>query len=192
MDLCRTRLFRLASSLGVLFIAGLIWVFPGRAQEGVDEGELELGAKLYSENCAVCHGGDGQGRVGATLAKDWPSIRPDLQVQEIITNGIPGSPMVAWSQENGGPLSGDEIDALVYYILSWETGGPTRIYPTSTPITLPIIGSVEILPMGPTSIYKIARCATAKVVRVGSELPWQEIGPPSGPICALNRSSSVE
>ncbi len=51
----------------------------------------ELGAQLYAENCAVCHGSDGQGRVGATLAKDWPSIRPDLTVKSIIETGVPGS-----------------------------------------------------------------------------------------------------
>jgi mono/diheme cytochrome c family protein len=117
-----------------------IWILqgsPALAQEGIDEDKLELGAKLYSENCAVCHGVDGQGRVGATLNQDWPSIRPDLLIQQTIANGIANTPMVAWSIANGGPLGDEEIDALVYYILSWETGGPTRIYPTTTPLSLP-------------------------------------------------------
>jgi mono/diheme cytochrome c family protein len=92
--------------------------------------QVEEGARLYTENCAVCHGPDGQGRVGATLAKDWPSIRPDLRVKTTIENGIAGSPMPAWGQSNGGPLSESEIDALVAYILTWETGGPPEI-PTS-------------------------------------------------------------
>ena len=55
-----------------------------------DPGQIELGAVLFAENCAVCHGDDGQGRVGATLAKDWPSIRPDLRMRAVIANGIPG------------------------------------------------------------------------------------------------------
>ncbi|HEY63383.1 MAG TPA: c-type cytochrome [Caldilineae bacterium] len=101
------------------------------AQEPTQE-ELELGARLYAENCAVCHGPDGKGRVGVTLAKDWPSIRPGLRVREAIENGIPGSPMPAWSQKKGGPLTDEEIDALVRYILSWETGGIPPLAPTPT------------------------------------------------------------
>lgn len=104
--------------------------------------QMEEGARLYSENCAVCHGPNGQGRVGATLAKDWPSIRPDLTVRAIIENGVPGSPMPAWSQAKGGPLSGAQIEALVQYILSWQTGGAPQFTPRPTatlaaPITPP-------------------------------------------------------
>lgn len=100
---------------------------PGEAGE-----RLQQGAQLYAENCAVCHGAEGQGRVGATLAKDWPSIRPDLTVRTIIANGVQGSPMPAWSQANGGPLSEAEIDALVEFILSWQTGGAPRYTPAAT------------------------------------------------------------
>jgi len=114
-----------------------------RAPTGAaQENDAELGARLYRENCLVCHGPNGQGRVGATLAKDWPSIRPDLTVRTIIANGVPGSPMPAWSQAKGGPLGEAEIDALVQHILSWQTGGAPRFTPRPTvtlgaPITLP-------------------------------------------------------
>jgi mono/diheme cytochrome c family protein len=93
-----------------------------RAQ-GDLQAQTELGARLYAENCAICHGPNGEGRVGATLAKNWPSIRPDLTVKTIIVNGVPGTAMPAWGQEKGGPLNGEEIDALVSYILSWQTSG---------------------------------------------------------------------
>jgi mono/diheme cytochrome c family protein len=109
--------------------------FAAHAQEP-DPEQLALGARLYAENCAVCHGPNGEGRVGANLSKDWPSIRPDLTVRNIIVNGVPGSPMPAWSQAKGGPLSDDQIDALVAHILSWQTGGAQQYAPseTSTPI----------------------------------------------------------
>ena len=109
-----------------------------QTQEG---GDPELGARLYAENCAVCHGATGEGRVGVTLAKNWPSIRPDLQVRTAIANGISGSPMPAWSQENGGPLTDEEIDALTAYILSWQTGGPRPI------ATLPVTTRPAISPV---------------------------------------------
>jgi mono/diheme cytochrome c family protein len=107
----------------------------GRAQTPPPE-QLEAGARLYAENCAVCHGDNGEGRVGATLAKDWPAIRPDQTVKTVIANGVAGSPMPAWSAEKGGPLSSDEIDALTAYILSWQTGGfPDLLdFPTPTPV----------------------------------------------------------
>ena len=84
--------------------------------------EEALGAELYAENCAVCHGASGEGRIGANLSKNWPSIRPDLTIRNIILNGVPGTAMPAWSQAYGGPLSVEEVDAIVAYILSWQEG----------------------------------------------------------------------
>jgi len=107
-----------------------------------DPALLEQGARLFADNCAVCHGANGQGRVGATLSKDWPSLRPDLLVRATIENGVPGSPMVAWSQASGGPLSDAEIDALVAYILSWQTGGAPVVPPPATPYPRPVLTAI--------------------------------------------------
>lgn len=136
-----TRSIGLAGlAIGLLAAWLLAWLSSGtqgtraRAQ-APDPAQLEQGAQLYAENCVVCHGARGEGRVGATLAKDWPSIRPELTVRSIIENGIPGSVMPAWSQEHGGPLTSEEIDSLVTYILSWQTGGAPEPVdrPTFTP-----------------------------------------------------------
>jgi mono/diheme cytochrome c family protein len=130
----RTMFIRPAGALllAALLLIAFTWTAaaqtPGDGAPAENE-QTALGSHLYAENCVVCHGEQGQGRVGATLAKDWPSIRPDLTVRAIIANGVPGSPMPAWSQAKGGPLSEQEIDALTAYILSWQTGGA----PQSTP-----------------------------------------------------------
>ncbi len=121
-----------------LALTALLTRTYGRAQ-APDPEQLEQGAILFVENCAMCHGLDGEGRVGATLAKDWPSIRPDLGVRATIENGIPGSPMPPWSQAIGGPLTPEQIDALVVYILSWQTGGARIIPPTPTYIPRPAL-----------------------------------------------------
>jgi cytochrome c oxidase cbb3-type subunit III len=111
-----------------------IWAVNAQTSSG---DQLELGARLFAENCAVCHGSNGQGRVGAELAKDWPSVRPDLTVKTIIENGVPGSRMPAWSEARGGSLNAEQIGALVAYILSWQTGGANNIIilPTPTPLS---------------------------------------------------------
>ncbi len=127
------RIIAAALFLGALF--GLVGVSQSMAQEP-DPEKLAEGAQIYAENCAMCHGSEGQGRVGATISKDWPSIRPDLTVRTIIAQGIPGSVMPAWSQANGGPFTESQLDALVYFVLSWQTGGAPEIInlPTATAI----------------------------------------------------------
>ncbi|UCH61087.1 MAG: c-type cytochrome [Anaerolineales bacterium] len=131
--------------IGSLILMGLVFLLASLRSvhaQAPSQDQLELGAQLYADNCAVCHGADGQGRVGATLAQNWPSIRPDLRIKASIENGIAGSPMPAWSQLNGGPLGTEEIDALVAYILNWETGGPRYIPPTPTLGPRPVITSI--------------------------------------------------
>ncbi len=126
----------------ILFLSvSILWGSAVLAQDEDDE-QWQLGAQIYAQNCAVCHGAEGEGRVGATLSKDWPSIRPDLVTKDTIAKGVVGSPMPAWSQENGGPLSNEQIDAVVYYILSWQTGGAPQIPPQDTATARPQISPV--------------------------------------------------
>jgi mono/diheme cytochrome c family protein len=124
----------------VIAASGLVFISKAQAQSLPPDELIVEGAMLYEQNCFMCHGAEGEGRVGATLSKDWPSIRPDLTVRTIISSGVPGSVMPAWSQANGGPLSENQIDALVAYILSWQNypAGQILAIPTATlraPIT---------------------------------------------------------
>lgn len=132
----RVRTIGLALAAALLVLAG--WALAAKAQSS-DPAQIELGGRLYAENCAVCHGENGEGRVGATLAKNWPSIRPDLRVKATIANGISGSVMPAWSDQKGGPLSEADIEAVTAYILTWETGGPRYIAPTPTAMARPAL-----------------------------------------------------
>jgi mono/diheme cytochrome c family protein len=131
---------RATRPIGVLLLVALslltVGIWAVNAQSSA-EGQLELGARLFAENCVVCHGANGQGRVGADLAKDWPSVRPDLTVKAIVASGVPGSRMPAWSEANGGPLSSEQIEAVTAYVLSWQTGGADNIIIVPTPTPLP-------------------------------------------------------
>jgi mono/diheme cytochrome c family protein len=137
-----------ARFIGLAFASLLLaaaWIgltqFHAHAQDASDPRMVE-GAKIFNQDCAVCHGPNGEGRIGATLAKNWPSIRPDLTVRTVIENGVQGSPMPAWSQANGGPLSSEQIDAVVFYILSWQTGGAGLVTPGPTATRRPPIAVV--------------------------------------------------
>ncbi len=128
----------LISCFALGLIALLVLPYAVAAQTPPEE-QIEIGRALYGENCAVCHGADGQGRVGAQLAKDWPSLRPDRTIAAVIANGIPGSAMPAWSQARGGPLSEEQIEAIVAYILTWESGAPRLAAPTPTAVLRPLL-----------------------------------------------------
>lgn len=174
-------------SVGMVFslILAAVVVVSGYAQEDSQQEVLQLGARLYAENCEVCHGENGTGRVGATLSKDWPSIRPDLTVGNTIRSGVEGSVMPAWGQENGGPLTDDEIEALVVYILSWETGELELISPIPSPTARPPIAplpKVEGDPNNGAVLYD-QNCAMCHGIdgkgRVGATLDrvWTSIRP---------------
>lgn len=139
----------------VAIILTVMAVVPALAQQDLDQEKLERGALVYRDNCAVCHGEDGQGRVGATLNQNWPSIRPDLTVRNVIVNGVPGSAMPAWSEANGGPLSEAQIDDVTYFILSWSAAGPPAIsLPAPTPVpTIQPLPGVEGNPTRGAELY---------------------------------------
>ena len=78
----------------------------------------DLGAKIFSEKCADCHGAGGKGG-GSRKAPDFtsPAVQaalPDALVTKIIRDGKPGTAMPAW----GGRLSEVEIDAVSAFVKS--------------------------------------------------------------------------
>lgn len=133
-------------------------------------GDPTQGAGLYEQNCVMCHGDKGQGRIGARLSKAFAGIRPDLSVRSTIVNGISGSAMPAWSQTKGGPLTDADVDNLTAYVLTLApTASPeATIAPTPTPVSaqsgvwLPgwaIAGLVIILLLLAIAVVIFARAA---------------------------------
>lgn len=133
------------TALGRVILPGIIlllFVWAGLAH--AQGGDPQRGAQLYAENCAMCHGPTGQGRVGPTLSKDFPGINVTAALKQTISNGVPGSRMPAWSQANGGPLSEQDIDDIIAYIGTWGgIGAPVAPLPTPVPVTPQAVAGVS-------------------------------------------------
>ncbi len=117
---------KLLRPLAVALMALLttVGIFATASAQG---GDATRGAQLFAQDCAVCHGDRAQGRIGATLAKDFPGIRVDALLKETISNGVQGSVMPAWSSAKGGPLSDAQIADLVAFIQSLGHQAPTVV-----------------------------------------------------------------
>jgi len=69
---------------------------------------------LYETNCAGCHGVDGKGDAARGLADPvFLRIADDPTLRRVTASGVPGTAMPAFAKTAGGPLSGEQIDALV-------------------------------------------------------------------------------
>jgi mono/diheme cytochrome c family protein len=90
-----------------------------------DKADLELGQKIYANNCVACHGekGDGQGPAARAIASRKPRnfLQEDFQfgskreeIFKTISNGVQGSAMPPWKDA----LSEKERFAVVDYILN--------------------------------------------------------------------------
>jgi mono/diheme cytochrome c family protein len=114
-------------------------------------GNPSAGAVVFKENCVVCHGERGQGRIGATLAKPWAGNQPEVYIRQVIREGIPGTLMPAWSQEFGGPLSEEQIQDVTSYIISLQplaeeaTPQPPGEGPLGRGASLVILGALVAL-----------------------------------------------
>jgi cytochrome c oxidase cbb3-type subunit 3 len=131
----------LVVSLSLLFLVAL------GSQALAQDGDVENGKTLFGQYCAVCHGSDGQGRVGATLSDWFVSIDPEAFVRATVSDGA--ATMPAFAQASGGPLTNQEIDDIAAYILSWQER--VEPAPTPTPISVAPIPKVAGVTGDPTT-----------------------------------------
>lgn len=108
---------------------------------------IENGAEIYVNNCATCHGVNGQAQecydagsgeqigcqglplnyegllCGTTSQRmqawGWSGSKYDF-IQSTIAAGRPGGVMPTWSQEFGGPLQENEVRDVALFVLNWE------------------------------------------------------------------------
>jgi len=95
---------------------------PGKpAPEPVAAADVTDFKILFSQNCSGCHGPDGQKGPGRILNDAvYLAVIPQEALKQVITYGRPGTDMPAWAQSEGGPLTPQQVDALVNGIESWK------------------------------------------------------------------------
>jgi mono/diheme cytochrome c family protein len=135
----------LAFSGLILLVIGVMLFNETDRMEQFDVGfssrQIEVGADIYENNCRSCHGPQGEGSPLAPALND-PAIFNGTRLANIAYTGtledyvrgviMAGRPvpsagtnypqrMPTWSQRNGGPLRDDQVEAVVAYVLNWET-----------------------------------------------------------------------
>ena len=137
-DYTRMLVVALVLALGIL-VAFQIYLMrePSRIQAvlAADQtGRVARGETLFADQCATCHGKQGEGDIGPALnAKKYLSSVDDGQIFENIQAGVPGTGMPAWAQEHGGPLTHEQILDVVAFIRHWEPTAQDAAKPKATP-----------------------------------------------------------
>jgi mono/diheme cytochrome c family protein len=85
------------------------------------------GRQVWAQSCAPCHGVTGEGVDAPALnSAEFLQTAGDEQIHSITAVGIPGTEMPAWWNEIGGPLTDEQIAAVVAFVRSWEDTAPSR------------------------------------------------------------------
>lgn len=124
---------RVCSSCKAAILALALLLLGITAVAYAQGGDITRGSQIFDANCAVCHGDQGQGRVGINLSQSFPAIDPKAFARAAIEQGVPGTAMPAWSQKHGGPLTDQEIEDVVAFVDSLS-GGRSAMAPTATPL----------------------------------------------------------
>jgi mono/diheme cytochrome c family protein len=94
----------------------------------------EAGQELYADNCATCHGTNGEGGMGPALnSRELLRSTMDETLAGLIRFGVPSSIMPAWGQAFGGPFTDEEVNQLVAHIRAWEATAPEITLETEEP-----------------------------------------------------------
>jgi mono/diheme cytochrome c family protein/rhodanese-related sulfurtransferase len=98
---------------------------------------IAAGAAAYGKYCALCHGPEAKGYAAdnapSLVSRTFLESADDNFLRKSIELGRPGTPMAAYGRDLGGPLSDDDIAAMVAF-LRHKGDVPTAV---SAPAPLP-------------------------------------------------------
>lgn len=158
------RTFMLGTVAAMLFFLLLVEIGSKEEQRLVAAAQveearrIEHGAALYAQHCRTCHGvnGEGLGALGPALNDahfftarmqevGWGGSLHDYVGSTIAAGRVTATrplyagdgvvAMAPWARANGGPLNGDQVEALAAFVLNWEATalGEVVLSPLPTP-----------------------------------------------------------
>lgn len=100
---------------------------PGRPQPGPEVPRPEMVKSfdtLYQDNCAGCHGKNGDNGSATNLANpEYEALIDDASLRDVIANGEKGTLMPGFGLKTGGPLTDAQIDVIVQGMRArWKKG----------------------------------------------------------------------
>jgi mono/diheme cytochrome c family protein len=140
--------YKVISLVGLLLLVAVLPIYVIREPERMDQAQMDLrrefvtdAAVIYIENCALCHGADGEG-IGANPALDnsalWTADYDFLF--KTIARGRYGTTMTGWHADEGGILNNYQIDELIALIryVDWSMVRELAATQGLIPPTLPV------------------------------------------------------
>lgn len=110
----------------VSVMLSLVVLAAGAPALAQDDGQAaRFGAAVYAEFCQACHGSQGESVADGPA---FQAITVDADTaREVIAQGRDSDPedgaaMPAYAQMSGGPLSDAQIDQVLAYMATWESG----------------------------------------------------------------------
>lgn len=95
------------------------------AQEAADANYALHGEELFSTSCTECHGFEANGGIGPALnSQQFLLSVSDLQMHQLISTGVPGTLMGAYSADFNGPFTQQQITGIVKYLRSFQDTAP--------------------------------------------------------------------
>src|SRR5215469_16823258 len=101
----------------VISVAGILIGLTGRTEpafaQQYNTANIQAGYRLYSAQCSLCHGGNGDGVAGINLARQqFRRVSTDADIRRTVTNGIAAAGMPPFQFQPA------ELDAITAYIRS--------------------------------------------------------------------------
>jgi mono/diheme cytochrome c family protein len=86
-----------------------------------------IGTQIFAANCAQCHGKDATGGGSAPTLNSSQFLKStsDDQIFALVSGGVSGTEMPAWSLDYGGTFTAEQVLQVVTYLRSLEPRAPS-------------------------------------------------------------------
>ncbi len=131
LDRSTSRVMLLGAALLLAIAAAfpIYLLYEPSAREEARESQLASlvseGESIWGFSCASCHGDLGEGGSAPALnSRQFLQSASDTQIELLVSVGVPGTAMSAYSQDFAGPMTSEQIRAVARFLRAWEDDAP--------------------------------------------------------------------